>query len=113
MNVSCRGERRSRGTVTFARSFIAAASLALVCAVVATGQATAAAPSVDSASPAGAFALFDIPEASSSPESIALGVDGNMWYTERVGNRISRITPSGMISEFRIPTASSLPFRER
>ena len=61
------------------------------------------------ASPVGAFALFDIPDNSSTPEGIAKGSDGNMWFTERVGNRISRITPTGAITEFLIPTTTSIP----
>ena len=59
------------------------------------------------ASPVGAFGLFDIPQASSSPHGIAKGADGNMWFIELTGNRVSRITPTGAITEFPIPTAGS------
>lgn len=31
---------------------------------------------------------------------IAPGPDGNMWFTEQDGNRIGRITPAGVITEF-------------
>lgn len=31
---------------------------------------------------------------------IAPGPDGNMWFTEQDGNRIGRITPTGVITEF-------------
>lgn len=34
------------------------------------------------------------------PENIVLGLDGNMWFTERRANRVGRITPSGVITEF-------------
>ena len=37
------------------------------------------------------------------------GPDGNMWFTEESGNKIGRITPSGAITEFPIPTAGSTP----
>ena len=61
------------------------------------------------ASSTGAFALFDIPDISSTPEDIAKGPDGNMWFTERAANRISRITPAGVITEFAVPTGASMP----
>jgi streptogramin lyase len=40
---------------------------------------------------------------------ITPGPDGNVWFTEDTGNRIGRITPSGTITEFPIPTAESQP----
>jgi streptogramin lyase len=43
------------------------------------------------------------------PAGIAAGPDGNVWFTEEQGNRIGRITPSGTITEFPIPTANSQP----
>ena len=63
------------------------------------------------ASPVGAFGLFDTPDTSSAPEDIAKGSDGNMWFTERVGNRISRITPAGVITEFEVPNRSLIARR--
>ena len=36
----------------------------------------------------------------SKPGLIALGYDGNMWFTETDGNRIGRITPKGVVTEF-------------
>jgi virginiamycin B lyase len=38
------------------------------------------------------------------------GPDGNLWFTEIGASKIGRITTSGSISEFVIPTASSGPF---
>jgi streptogramin lyase len=32
------------------------------------------------------------------------GPDGNLWFTEYWGNKIGRITPTGTITEFPIPT---------
>jgi streptogramin lyase len=34
------------------------------------------------------------------PEGIATGPDGNLWFAERDVNRIGRITPSGVVTEF-------------
>ena len=45
----------------------------------------------------------------STPAGIASGPDGNIWFTEEAGNNIGRITPSGVITEFPIPTAATLP----
>jgi streptogramin lyase len=44
------------------------------------------------------------------PYGITAGHDGNVWFTEWLGNRVGRITPSGAITEFRIPTAESRPY---
>jgi virginiamycin B lyase len=44
------------------------------------------------------------------PISIASGPDGNLWFTEAYANKIGRITPSGVITEFVIPTGESLPY---
>jgi streptogramin lyase len=37
---------------------------------------------------------------------ITSGPDGNLWFTEPDGNDIGRITPSGTITEFPVPTAT-------
>ena len=43
------------------------------------------------------------------PFAIALGSDGNLWFTEEAADAIGRITPSGTVTEFPIPTAGSGP----
>jgi len=45
----------------------------------------------------------------SYPTGITSGPDGNLWFTERFGNNIGRITPAGVITEFPIPTGGSEP----
>ncbi|MDQ2979946.1 MAG: hypothetical protein M3R62_12065, partial [Acidobacteriota bacterium] len=40
---------------------------------------------------------------------IAAGPDGNIWFTEDNANKIGRVTPSGVVTEFSIPTARSGP----
>jgi streptogramin lyase len=40
---------------------------------------------------------------------ITAGPDGNLWFTEQEHNQIARITTSGFVTEFAIPTASSTP----
>lgn len=48
-------------------------------------------------------------EASGTPVGITAGPDGNMWFTQATGNNIARITISGTITEYPIPTANALP----
>jgi streptogramin lyase len=43
-------------------------------------------------------------------QGIAAGPDGNLWYTEIGANKIGRITTSGTVTEFAIPTANSAPY---
>jgi streptogramin lyase len=50
-----------------------------------------------------------LPTPHSNPLGIAVGLDGNLWFTEQFGNKIGRITPTGIITEFPIPTAASGP----
>ena len=52
---------------------------------------------------------FALPNAGSEPFNIALGPDGNMWFTELSGNRIGRITRRGKITEYMLPNANSSP----
>src|SRR5207302_11228282 len=43
------------------------------------------------------------------PVGIASGTDGYLWFTDATGNAIGRITTTGTISEFALPTPQSLP----
>ena len=38
-----------------------------------------------------------------------MGTDGNIWGTELTGNNIFRVTPTGTVTEFAIPTSNSRP----
>jgi streptogramin lyase len=53
-----------------------------------------------------------IPTTNSLPVGITTGPDGNVWFTESgsAANKIGRITPAGVITEFSVPTPSSSPF---
>ena len=50
-----------------------------------------------------------LPTAFSVPLGITLGPDGKMWFTENLANKIGRITPSGVITEFTGFSAASGP----
>ena len=45
----------------------------------------------------------------SKPSGIAFGSDGALWFTETRADRIGRMTTSGTISSFAIPTPGSEP----
>jgi virginiamycin B lyase len=46
---------------------------------------------------------FPVPTTSSGPFVITTGPDGALWFTEATGNKIGRITTTGVITEFSIP----------
>ncbi len=50
-----------------------------------------------------AITEYPVPTANSQPESIALGPDGALWFTETAGNKIGRITTAGVITEYPLP----------
>jgi streptogramin lyase len=53
---------------------------------------------------------FPVPTPGATPWSIASCPDGNLWFTERDGNKIGMINPTThAITEFPVPTASSWP----
>jgi streptogramin lyase len=41
--------------------------------------------------------------------AIIAGPDGNLWFTEQTGNRVGRITPAGVVSEYGIAAAAMSP----
>ncbi len=56
-----------------------------------------------------AVSVYPLSNPGSLPIYIVAGPDGNMWGTELLGNKIFRVTPSGVVTEFAIPTANSRP----
>ncbi|HMH53428.1 MAG TPA: hypothetical protein VK548_24555 [Candidatus Acidoferrum sp.] len=58
------------------------------------------------------FSLFSVtppPGLERFPHGVTAGPDGNVWFTEMFGNRIGRLTPAGVLTEFALPAASSVP----
>jgi virginiamycin B lyase len=49
------------------------------------------------------------PTGSSRPIAIAVGPDGNIWFTELLGNKVAKITTAGVITEFTLPAPNSQP----
>lgn len=52
----------------------------------------------------GSIAEFAVPTASSHPDGITAGPDGNLWFKESYASKIGRITSRGAITEFPAPT---------
>lgn len=57
----------------------------------------------------GEITEFTIPTPASVPDGITAAPDGNLWFAERLGNKIARITPTGAITEYPVPTPDSEP----
>ena len=64
---------------------------------------------IDRISLSGGVTTFNLGSTNSTPESIAAGPDGNLWFTEPNANVIGRITPAGQITLFNVPTPGSQP----
>ena len=96
-----RGDRS--GSVARGRMGRAVAVLLASCAFVSLTSGGAL------ALPLGTFTEFRVPTTLGTPAGIAVGRDGDLWFTELIGNKIGRITPTGSITEFPIPTAGSQP----
>ena len=54
---------------------------------------------------------YPVSTESGAPDYIVAGPDGNLWFTENIGNKIGRITPDGKITEYAIPTSQGDPDR--
>ena len=57
-------------------------------------------------SPKGAVTRFQV---TGRPEGITAGPDGNLWFTEVAADRIGRMTPGGVLTEFRLPGTDRAP----
>jgi virginiamycin B lyase len=49
------------------------------------------------------------PTTSSYLSSIALGPDGNMWYSSRSGGKVGKMTPNGTVTEYTPPSSDDTP----
>jgi streptogramin lyase len=56
------------------------------------------------------FLEFPIPDDQSSPNAIALGADGNLWFTEEMADQIVRMTPAGQFTRYSLPTPGTVPY---
>ena len=51
-----------------------------------------------------------LPTSSSQPHGITAGPDGNVWFAEFTGNKIGKITPAGVVTEYGGLSANFLPW---
>ncbi|MCX6021186.1 MAG: Ig-like domain-containing protein, partial [Chloroflexi bacterium] len=98
------GLARTKQVVSLARRRLSAATApfvrilaALLLAVVAVGR-----PLPADAASIGEFGVSP----GASPRQLALGSDGNIWFTEFGLNKIGRITTTGSVTEFALPAGS-------
>jgi streptogramin lyase len=65
--------------------------------------------------PSGSVTEFPLPvapdeaDAGAGPVAITVGSDGNLWFTEESGSRIGRMTPGGVLTEFKLPSSAFGP----
>ena len=52
---------------------------------------------------------YPAPTPRSWPSHIAVGPDGNLWFTENRGNNVARMTLDGSVTEFPLPTPAAGP----
>ncbi len=61
-------------------------------------------------SPTGTITTYNLPTTDGAPSQIAVGPDGNLWFTESFGDKIGRINPTtNQFAEFNVPTANASP----
>jgi virginiamycin B lyase len=92
-----------------ARSFFITLSLCVLAACGAGTPVTSGTPTPPPTPPPAFTAQYPIPTASSNPQGIALGSDGNLWFTEFNKSKIGQLNRAGQISEVVTPTAKSGP----
>ncbi len=91
------------------RPTISLAGLA-ACALLAGCKYSNTAPPLNVPCPGAAATLapgivteYGVPTASSKPYGITTGPDGNLWFTEAVGNKVGKVTTSGSFTEYPLP----------
>ena len=59
--------------------------------------------------PTGTLTEFSMPTSNAGVAGLAMGADGNVWFTEAGANQLGVISQTGVIREYPIPTANSNP----
>jgi streptogramin lyase len=54
----------------------------------------------------GSFFNYRLPNPSSSPQGITVGPDSSLWFTEAGTDKIGRITTTGLLTQYALPTGS-------
>ena len=53
---------------------------------------------------AASFTEYALPTASSGVATLAVGPDGNIWFTESTASKVGRVTTAGVVTEYALPT---------
>lgn len=61
---------------------------------------------IDRMTPAGEVTQFELPGPGSFPTRLALGPDGNVWFTEMQEDKVGKISPTGAIQMFPLPPST-------
>ena len=110
----CKPPRGGRGGARRHRRILGVSALSLAVVMLCAQTATGAAAHRRKAPPS-PFTQFAIPAGPghagsvNHPGGLAVGPEGDIWFTEVAANQIGRVTPSGRFRLFSIPTANSLP----
>jgi virginiamycin B lyase len=54
----------------------------------------------------GTFTKYHLPSANAGPQRMTVGPENNLWFTESNGDKLGRITTTGALTEFALPTGS-------
>lgn len=54
---------------------------------------------------------YVLPDTAAFPNDIAVGADGDVWYTDRLRSRVARLDPeTGVVTQYDTPTPASAPY---
>ncbi|HEY4394715.1 MAG TPA: hypothetical protein VGP64_11660, partial [Polyangia bacterium] len=59
--------------------------------------------------PTGTVTNFSLPTSGAVVPNLALGADGNVWFSEQYNNKIAKVTPAGTFTEYNISGATAYP----
>ncbi|MBV8196993.1 MAG: hypothetical protein JO263_02570, partial [Candidatus Eremiobacteraeota bacterium] len=91
------------------RTIFAVLTVAVLAACGKGTPITSGTPTPAPTPPPSVTAQYPIPTASSKPVAIALGSDGNLWFTEFAASKIGMLSHAGKISENVTPTKKAEP----
>jgi streptogramin lyase len=92
-----------------ARALLAVLTLVVLAACGKGTPITSGTPTPPPTPPPAVTAQYTIPTASSAPMGIALGSDGNLWFTEFAASKLGQLLHGGHISEQVTPTRNAEP----
>src|SRR5262245_58385394 len=86
-----------KGGITMRRAWTCACALAFF-------GASSASPAADPT-----FFMYTVPTVNGAPAWMAVGADGNVWFTESATQKIGKISAAGVIAEYDVPGVGPKP----